>query len=593
MIQHVVIASLDKSLRFGAYALICLLSLVLDAYSAEENRESTTQEKPSGITLELPVELAPTNGLSVMAEGTAPYNPIALLGTGYDSVLQKFTGATCVDINVDPDPLLSPGQKKKFGVSLITSKRELAQSLYGDISASWFLSSAGLSFSESNKEVDTSLMLNVWASVSGNSNVWRIIDINPEEKNLLRKNYNAFKAQCGTMFVAGYEYDQKYFGLIKTRVSTSSEYSTLSGKLSYGTGIFSAKGEVSRNLSSALEGISYEAYISQEGGAKSDLFTPYTSNAELLINQIWAWKDTVDSTNRVVSKILLREYTSLRGVAELVPSQDDIRRQERYLTEAGAKYSACDTARERMQRLRELETDNNKRAELLEKSRTAINTRDAILKKAQECRQDVSNCTGEIQQCEVADYAWWSRCVKPLYKEGTGQVCGVVNKSGRGDVCGWTTGNYQEGIGPVCGIAKTERRLDRTGTVEINDRRISELLGERYQPRMISGGPCHRGECPEERESFWCHNSWDQKAYEACQKLNDKNTEYHYRPYCRNLDVGYYSCDFSHFVDVPVEFNKCRHESFGKEYNLCQNVTFGSEELSCRHPAFGLERCEQ
>lgn len=527
-------------------------------------------------------------------DGSTAVVPSGGLGFGYDTIEQKVLGSTCVNVEA-PIVTASPGQGKNFNIALVTDKRQLAQVLNGSVSGSWFLGSAGLDFANQYSRADTTLSLVARASVAGPAQVWRITKLTDEAKQLLASNPEQFRRACGTKFISGFDYESRYFGLIRVEATSASEYSMVSGRLSHGTGFFSGKAEVSQRLSQSLEGLKYEVTISKAGGAGSRSFVPFQDTPEKLITEMWHWLDSVNPENAIASRMLLRDYSSIIEAVPLLPSSDTIDRQEDFIADAGERYAVCDTARRRMERLLALATSNEEREKLRPRVTTAISTRDAIYAKAADCRSDATKCVGEVPQCEVADYAWWPQCAKPIYAQGTGGPCGQRSKSGQGEVCGWS-GIFREGTGPECGVKSYKRNLIGHTGVEITGRRVSELLGEPYNPptKQKCTGFRDNRECrdvPDER----CHAAWENdKAKRACPLLSTDNVIYYYRPYCRNLnEIGNYSCDAQVFENLPETYHTCRHANFGKEFNTCEHSSFGSDDLTCRHPAFGIERCDQ
>jgi hypothetical protein len=530
-----------------------------------------------------------------------PFTPIALVGSGYDSVTQKFTGSTCVDVNVNSETP-SPGRVRYFSVTLAKDRREFQQAIQGSVDASWYLSSAGLSFMSSREEIDSSLNLVARANlnlvaranVSGAPKVWRIVNLEAKSKDLLQKNYPDFKKACGNKFVAGYTYNSRYLTLVKVKATSSSEYSSIAARLTYGAGPFAAKGEASSRLSESLNGLSYQMETFQEGGENSS-WVPFKGSPEELVESMWKWKDSFNESNTVVSGVMLRDYSSIVEASDIMPSDESIRRQESFNSESGEKYVVCDTARQRLEYLRSIEGSPTRKNELKVKSDKAIEIRDEIFTKAEQCRNDVKNCVGVIPQCDVADYGWWETCsLNPVYKEGTAKVCGIRYKSGQGEVCG-ETGEYNQNNAPPCRPIM-ERYETGSGGEEINDKRISEILGEKYTPRTrrtCRGGGRGEGRECEDVVDKSCHSAWDAKATEACKKLGNANKESWYRPYCRNINSeGLYSCDFRTYGERIKGYETCRDPAFGKIWKVCDHQSFGEIIQTCRHPVFGLESCD-
>lgn len=183
-------------------------------------------------------------------------------------------------------------------------------------------------------------------------------------------------------------------------------------------------------------------------------------------------------------------------------------------------------------------------------------------------------------------------CENPVYREGTGAVCGAVYNERAGEPCGVNSYNQQQGsqCGPERYNSKAEFPCD---VKKYNLGRSKSVCGSTEKTLTQPDGGCAAcggalQSIPGVIRQVHCEE-WRQAGNPACRLYYEQANE------CEDSSFGVASYETCENASFGVRsWKTCRHPDFGIEsYDICRNPAFGVESFkTCRDSTFGLESCE-
>lgn len=158
------------------------------------------------------------------------------------------------------------------------------------------------------------------------------------------------------------------------------------------------------------------------------------------------------------------------------------------------------------------------------------------------------------------------KCAKPIYKEGTGAICGATYKEGSGKQCG--ASQYNSKAEFPCDVKKYNLSRNRNVCGSSNHTHVEPRGGCSACGGVVDKKPglIAKTKCEE----------WKQAGQRACRMFYEQANE------CIDSAFG------------VASYESCENVQFGvRSWKTCRNPDFGVETFkTCRDPAFGLESCE-
>ncbi|MBF0314874.1 MAG: hypothetical protein HQK52_15740 [Oligoflexia bacterium] len=187
--------------------------------------------------------------------------------------------------------------------------------------------------------------------------------------------------------------------------------------------------------------------------------------------------------------------------------------------------------------------------------------------------------------------AKYKKCKTWQYNEGEGDVCGVKEYNSREDAtCGYAyintgTGpecgvhHYLTGRGAVCGVENYKNGKNMACGADLAEvPSLTIPVGTEHAHNVNWSCKCRGydeeiGDWTDVRDGF---------RILVCGKIKS----------CRHPENGvesYRECAHAAFGTI---YNSCQHTNFGFKYNTCANAAFGIKSFNkCRHESFGKDKC--
>ncbi|MBF0208039.1 MAG: hypothetical protein HQK53_14260 [Oligoflexia bacterium] len=554
-------------------------------------------------------------------------SPRLTIGRGYDSVSGE-TGGYCVK-------MLKP-QKISVGVADVTAElkyiedyKSLAESL--DITASANLKlqilGSGVSlganaryFSEQKIESNAVyMMIKITVRSPIETMIKTMIDEDAVAMMRGEGGLERFRRRCGDEYVVAIQNGGNFYALIRISTKSEEEKKIVSADLKLKCGRFDTAASLNSAIQNVVNGKRIDMFIHQQGGVIDDipLSLDLVGLEKLFVHAKTFAKNIMDerSGNGGVPVLSMTEpYTKLSNYPVEV-SALRVTLAKRIIEKlSDARFDALsiiDRAEYIVQNSNDYDITSEQISIVNRIRDQYVANLDIVAEMGDECFSDIKNCRLPTENDGYLLLAMPKftrledkRCIRWLYNEGTGEVCGVKEyNSGNGPICGVASVSfgqgsvcgvkrYNEGRAEVCGVelyrekknkecglAESITSLEKSVSVDNfkrdyleNDFILENCRKEGYDWGQFNKIVADTSLCRFGGPALYWVNM-------TCINFNE----------CRHPSNGverYKLCANQEFG--VAEYNTCQHESFGVIYNTCRHVNFGVHSYNtCKHEIFG------
>ena len=257
------------------------------------------------------------------AQVQAEYRPGAVLGMGYESLVDSLRGS-CVEFERAPQD--NPGaQVQDYVVREVTDDSQMSEVLALSASASysalWGSAEGKAAFAKNVKVSQYSNTFAVRMSVRNSANTIVRPRLTRETAQLAKKSLHDFRLRCGNMFIQSIQTGGELNGFVRVETSDLSMQRTISASFSLDSTNLDASGTADAELKRALKYARKEAKIFQAGGSSAVSLT-----VDELVAKVRGFPESV-AKQPVTYAVYLADYRTVDGF----PSDSDLSASDRIL----------------------------------------------------------------------------------------------------------------------------------------------------------------------------------------------------------------------------------------------------------------------
>ena len=257
------------------------------------------------------------------AQVQAEYRPGAVLGIGYESLVDSLRGS-CVEFESSPQD--NPGaQVQDYVVREVTDDSQLSEVLGLSASASYsalFGTAEGKAkFAKNVKVSQYSNTFAVRMSVRNSANTIVRPRLRSEMAALAKKSLHDFRLRCGNLFIQSIQTGGELNGFVRVETSDLSMQRTISASFKLDSAKLDVEATADAELKRALKYARKEAKIFQAGGSSEAALT-----VEELVAKVRGFAEAV-AKQPVTYAVYLADYRTVDGF----PSDSDLSASDRAL----------------------------------------------------------------------------------------------------------------------------------------------------------------------------------------------------------------------------------------------------------------------